>query len=194
MAEFSGRLVQPAVEVVRPKSVVGQRLRFRSVTVSDAEFILRLRLDDRKNQHLSQVDADLAKQREWLARYSADKTQTYFIIETLAGKAVGTIRLYDPRGTSFCWGSWILTDAAPQGSGAESLVMIYSYGLSLGFDASHFDVRRENIKVWQYHERLGAKRVGETNVDFFYTIDRERINAIIERYRSRMPDGVKVIF
>ena len=168
----------------RPALVRGPRLSFRDACPDDAAFILSLRLDPEKNAHLSATSPDLAQQSQWLTAYQSDPKQLYFIIE-YEGRTVGTVRLYDQRGDSFSWGSWILSADAPKSAAVESTLMVYRVGLELGFNAAHFDVRKANEKVWQYHERLGAKRVSETDIDYIYSISRTDILAAIERYRDR---------
>ncbi|MCX9542686.1 GNAT family N-acetyltransferase, partial [Vibrio cholerae] len=88
-------------------------VRLRFVTEQDAEFILQLRLDDKYNQFLSSVSPDLKSQKDWIRKYKDDernKKQFYFIIERLDGTPCGTVRIYDLRDESFCWGSWILNE------------------------------------------------------------------------------------
>lgn len=162
--------------------------------MSDAAFMLALRTDERKGRYLSPTSADLEMQKDYIKRYGQATDQAYFIVETLDKRPVGTIRIYDPRATSFCWGSWILSDDAPKSSAVESTLMIYKYGLTLGFDRSHFDVRKANEKVWQYHERCGAKRTGESEIDYFYSIDRNAIENLFDHYARRVPDGIQVSF
>lgn len=176
----------------KPRLVIGRQLQFRDALPDDAAFILSLRLDPSKNQHLSTTSASLEEQRAWLERYQTDAEQLYFIIEDTAEKAVGTVRLYDKQGQSFCWGSWILSDDAPRSSAVESSVMVYHVGLSCGFTCAHFDVRRANEKVWQYHERFGAVRIGETSQDYLYRIDEASIRTALARYSSRLPAGVRI--
>lgn len=184
--------VQP--ELKKPQSVRGSRLSFRDATMADAEFILSLRTDASKNAFLSKTSNDLEVQRAWLTKYAQDSSQIYFIIEDSDGVPVGTVRMYDVQGSSFCWGSWILSDSAPKSSAIESTLMIYSLGLALGFDSSHFDVRKGNEKVWQYHERLGAIRTAETDLDYYYRFDKAAMEAFIEKYSSRLPEGIEIVF
>lgn len=190
-AAAEGRADHPRV---RTGSATGHRLRFRHVTPGDAEFVLGLRTDARKGKHLSPTSPDIDEQRRYLEKYASINDQAYFIVETLDGRRVGTIRIYDPQGDSFCWGTWILADDAPKSSAVESTLMIYRYGLDLGFQRAHFDVRKGNEKVWRYHERCGAKRVRETDMDYFYEIDREAIEHLFERYGSRIPTGIQTSF
>ncbi len=178
----------------KPRSVTGKQLVFRNATVADAEFILALRTDQNKAQHLSPTVPDIDKQRDWLARYGADDGQVYFVICNLAGKPVGTVRLYDQRGASFCWGSWIKGDGAPSGFGIESALMVYEFALQLGFQRAHFDVRRQNTAVCQFHERFGAALAGEDDDNFYFEMSQPAIQHALEKYRKYLPDGVQVNF
>lgn len=182
-----------AATFCKPRLVRGKTLQFRDATAADAEFILGLRTDDRKGRYLSATTADVEAQRAWLARYANDDSQVYFIICALDGTSVGTVRLYDQRDDSFCWGSWIKSDSAPRGFGVESMLMIYDFALQLGFRCSHFDVRQQNVTVIQFHERLGATRTGETELDYLFEMSNEAILSTLEKFRSHLPDGTTII-
>lgn len=177
-AEDIAALLREHPQLTAPRSARGPSLTFREARPDDAEFILSLRTDPEKNAHLSQVSDDVDAQRRWIS----ENRDPYFIIEHKG--PVGTVRMYDQRGTSFSWGSWILSDEAPKSAAVESTCMVYRIGLDLGFTASHFEVRKANEKVWQYHERWGAVRVGEGETDYYYSIDKGQILAGLERYRK----------
>lgn len=165
---------------------------FRDATVDDAAFILALRTDEKKGEFLSATAPDLQRQQDWLARYASDAGQVYFIICKLDGTPVGTVRLYDRRGDSFCWGSWIKSDGAPSGFGVESALMVYSFALQLGFQRAHFDVRKQNTSVCQFHERFGAVKVDENEDDYFYEMSKQAIDGALQQYRKYLPDGATV--
>lgn len=169
----------------------GRSLVLRDAHPADAEFIVGLRTDARKSRHLSATSPDVQRQRDWLAAYAARDNEAYFIIEDLEAHRLGTVRLYDPRGSSFCWGSWVMSDEAPASAALESALMVYCYALDhLGFGASHFTVHKANESVWQFHERFGAVRRDEDEVQYFYDIDREAILASMQRYRRYLPKGL----
>lgn len=172
--------------------IVGKNLVLRSAVPEDAEFILSLRLDENKNKHISSTSPDVDKQKEWIRGSQNDREQSYLLIEDRAGKRLGTVRLYGPRNNAFCWGSWILSDERPASAAVESTLMVYIYGLFCGFESSYFEVRRENTKVWQYHERMGAVRVDEQGEDLFYEIDNSAIMNMLMRYKDRV-DGKVLI-
>lgn len=174
--------------------VQGKTLTLRDARVEDAAFILSLRTDAEKSRYLSTVSGDLADQQAWLERYAAADDQAYFIIEHQE-EPIGTVRLYDPQGDSFCWGSWILKNGRPSHAAMESALMVYAYAVDhLGFNAAHFDVRKGNERVWQFHERFGAQRTAETELDYFYQLDREAIASSRKRYQRFLEGSVSVEF
>lgn len=174
--------------------VVGRTIHFRDARVADAGFILSGRTDIEKSRYLSSVSGDLADQQTWLQRYGEAIDQVYFIIE-YQEDPIGTVRLYDPRGESFCWGSWILKTGPPRHAAMESALMVYAYAVDhLGFRAAHFDMRRANERVWKLHERFGAHRTVETKFDYFYNLDSQAIAASRQRYLRFLEDSVCVEF
>lgn len=126
-------------------------------------------------------------------RLQKKKDQAYFIIESQIGEPFGTVRLYDAQGASFCWGSWILKDGVPKVAAIESALMVYAYAIDhLGFSESHFDVRMGNEGVWRFHERFGATRVGETELDYLYRIQQSKIFEARQNYKKFLPDPLIV--
>ena len=182
-----------ATQIQKAYRVRGKTLVFRNAEVKDAAFILSLRTDGRKAMYLTPTAPELSRQAMWLEEYAAKTDQAYFIIESQAGIPLGTVRLYDPQGKSFCWGSWILKDGISQSSAIESALMVYAYAVDqLGFQVAHFDVRKGNESVWRFHERFGAKRLKESDMDFFYQINHEQIMLARTRYKKYLPESVEV--
>lgn len=180
-------------KILKASRLVGQTLIFRNASVQDAEFILSLRVDANKSKYLSQTSNDLDLQMAWLERYASMSDQAYFIIEDKSGNRLGTVRLYDPVKDSFCWGSWIVKEGAPPVVAIESALIVYTYALNhLDFKAAHFDVRKGNESVWKFHEKFGAARVAESEIDFDYQISNEAIRASLERYRKYLKNDLLV--
>lgn len=187
-------MMQPdTVRLRKAQRVVGKTLEFRDAGVDDAAFILSLRTDTEKNRYLSSISGALADQQAWLERYARSENQAYFIIE-YQGVPIGTVRLYDPQADSFCWGSWILVNSRPSHAAMESALMVYAYAVDhLGFSSAHFDVRKGNERVWQFHERFGGVRVSETPQDYHYRISLAAISASRLRYKKFLDGTVGVI-
>lgn len=154
-------------------------IRLRFVEVSDAAFILKLRLDDRYNQFLSNVSPEVESQKKWISAYKAEEAegkQFYFIIERLDGVPCGTVRVYDLREDSFCWGSWILNEEKTRLAALESALLVYRFGFeNLGFKKSHFEVMKANEKVLSFHEKMGAAQVSEDVNNIYYEISKESV-------------------
>jgi RimJ/RimL family protein N-acetyltransferase len=175
-------------ECIRGKSVV-----LRNAVVSDAAFILSLRTDPQKSRYLSKVSDQLDAQVAWLIGYEGTDTEAYFVIENVYGIPLGTVRIYDALGDSFCWGSWILLENAPASTAIESALVVYAYALeSLGFQHAHFQVQKANERVWKFHERFGAKRTSENEVQYEYVLPNAAIKSSVDRYRRYLPDGIAV--
>tara|TARA_Y100000815_G_C13302693_1_gene485204 strand:+ start:936 stop:1457 length:522 start_codon:yes stop_codon:yes gene_type:complete len=170
--------------------VESKTVRIRYVEESDAEFILKLRLDERYNQFLSSVNPDVKTQRDWIRRYKvdeADNKQFYFIIERHDGVPCGTVRVYDLQDDSFCWGSWILNEDKTRYSAIESAFLVYEFGFDvLGFTQSHFDVRKGNEKVISFHEKMGALKTHESDVDYFFKISKEAVLSAKEKLKDKL--------
>ncbi|WP_127555569.1 GNAT family N-acetyltransferase [Saccharospirillum alexandrii] len=165
-------------------------IRLRLVEESDAPFILSLRLDERYNQFLSKVMADVESQKSWIKKYKEDESvgnQYYFIIERLDGSPCGTVRVYDLKDDSFCWGSWILNENKTRFSAIESALLVYDFGFqNLGFKKSHFDVMKGNDKVIKFHKQMGAIETGEDEDNYYFEIYKESVDGVKERLRGKI--------
>jgi RimJ/RimL family protein N-acetyltransferase len=183
-----------ATPVIRPARLTGNKLILREVETDDAGFILALRLDPKKSAYISPVQDDLARQVDWIVNYKQGGGQAYFIICDQQLNRLGTVRVYNAIGNSFSWGSWIIADGAPADAAMESALMIYHYALDhLGFRDSHFEVNRDNRSVWAFHERLfGARRVRESDEEYFFELDHDAIVAALQRYRRFLPRPLAV--
>lgn len=165
-------------------------VRLRLIEEQDAEFVLTLRLDDRYNQFLSSVSPSVAAQKEWIKKYKTDEaegTQYYFIIERLDGTPCGTVRIYDLKEDSFCWGSWILNENKTRYAALESAFLVYQFAFeNLNFKKSHFDVRKGNDRVISFHEKMGAIKTGETELDLLFEIEKEAVSRTKSRLISKI--------
>ena len=162
--------------------------RLRLANVEDSEFILGLRTDPELNKHVSGVDGDLESQIRWMKLYKERERQRkefYFIIESKSGDPFGAVRLYDFKPGSFCWGSWMIRKGSPSSAAIESALSVYEFGFSvLRFHRSHFDVRKENLKVIKFHEKFGATRTHEDNDNYYFNFESTAYNETKQRYEK----------
>lgn len=149
------------------------RVGFQLVEEVDAEFILSLRLNQQLNAHISATEVDKGEQQVWVQNYKERERrgeEFYFLIQHKTAN-VGTVRLYDFQGDSFCWGSWLIQPGTAPTVALRSMQLVYELGFDvLQFQSSHFDVRQANKSVWRFHERTGARLVKETELNRYYSL------------------------
>lgn len=172
----------------KEKILYSKNLVLRDVEESDAGFILELRIDPIKSKFLSTTSPLLDDQIAWMRTYQERNDQAYFIIEDKVSRKLGCIRMYNPTKTSFEWGSWLIIEGAAPNVALESALLIYSYARRLGFLTAKIDVRKDNVTVWKFHEKIfGAILVSETEIDRFYEVSAEAIDKRLKRYQKLLP-------
>lgn len=161
--------------------LMGDIIKLELAQIEDASFILSLRLDSEKNKYLSETSNDLSKQEQFIEKSLSSPDEFYFIIKNKnTNEKLGTIRLYDMRDDSFCWGSWIIVNHRPSGTAMDSAKLIYHLGFDvLEFKQSHFDVRNENKKVTDFHLRTGATIISQNEMDTFFIYSKQNFISFI---------------
>jgi len=171
--------------------IEGKRIIMKLVEIDeDADFIFRLRKDKGKflskstswNEHINFL-------RHYKEKEKKGEEYYFVILHKLTKEKLGVVRMYDFRTIdkrkSFCWGSWIIKDNAPKFTAIESALQIYNFGFyELGFEMSHFDVRKENVKVVNFHRRFGAKIVKEDNENYYFHFLKRDFENIKKKYKK----------
>ncbi|MCT7469067.1 GNAT family N-acetyltransferase [Aliarcobacter cryaerophilus] len=167
--------------------IYGKNINMRTVTTEDAKFIYTMRQNQNKTKYLSTVTGTVESQKEWIKSYKQreeEKKEFYFVIESKDEKKLGLVRMYDFKEDSFCWGSWLIKENAPKTAAIESALQIYEFGFySLGFEKSHFDVRKGNDKVIAFHQRFGANIIAEDELDYFFNFEKSDFEITKEKYK-----------
>lgn len=173
------------VKLAKAKSVVGKNLYLRDIIEDDAEFILDLRTDPIKSKYLHATSDRLEDQVSWIRKYTSKTDQAYFVVCDKSDKRLGCIRMYDPIGNSYCWGSWLMVDGLGPLAAVESSLLVYAYGKHLGFKEARIDVRQANRDVWKFHEKFAsAKLIKQDDNDRHYIVEEDRINSLLNKYGS----------
>lgn len=193
--------------MVHKAEVIGKNINLVPVTEGDAEFILSLRLNEELGKHLNKTENNVEKQRNWLRQSIPKEDEWYFVVTDKAGNKIGTIRIYDvidagevyerhkdlqncegsfkseARQKSFSWGSWIIMPQARSYGSFESAILIYRYAFEvLGFEYCHFDVRKANQKVIDFHLRFGAKIISEDEDNYYFTFHKDDFTCKLSEY------------
>lgn len=167
--------------------IYGKNINMRTVALEDAEFIYTMRQNENKTKYLTKVTGSAESQKEWIKNYKIreeEQQEFYFVIESKQDEKLGLVRLYDFQDESFCWGSWLIKEDAPKTTAIESALQIYEFGFyGLGFEKSHFDVRKGNEKVISFHKRFGAKIIDENELDYFFNFKKSDYEITKEKYR-----------
>jgi len=164
-----------------------KNINLRTVETDDAEFIYDMRQNKSKTKYLSQIQGTINEQKNWILNYKKrenDAKEFYFVIESKKNEKLGLVRIYDLKIDSFCWGSWLIKENAPKSTAIESALQIYEFGFyKLGFEKSHFDVRKKNNKIVAFHQRFGAKIVSESELDYFFIFHKKDYEIIKNKYK-----------
>jgi len=167
--------------------ISGKNINMRTVDIGDAEFICQMRQNEFRTKYLSKVNGTVEDQKIWIKNYKRrekDQQEFYFVIESKEHEKLGLVRMYDFKGESFCWGSWLIKENAPKTTAIESALQVYEFGFyKLGFERSHFDVRKGNEKVIAFHQRFGAKIVDEDELYDFFNYEKKEYEAAKKRYK-----------
>ncbi len=176
---------------LRDGVLAGRTIRLRLATVADAAFIHALRSDQERTRFLSAISPEVAAQAEWLRQYKEREEhgeEYYFIIEDAGKQSVGTLRLYDIRGDSFSWGSWLIAPGTAPAVAMESALLVYEFAFGpLGLGGCHFEVRKGNDRVAAFHKRFGARETGEDEMSRQFAFTREDYEAVRQRYEKFLP-------
>ena len=167
--------------------IYGKNINLRTVKIKDALFICNMRGDKFKTKHLSHVDSSIEAQKLWIESYKVrekNEKEFYFVLESKNSEKLGLVRMYDFKEKSFSWGSWLIKDNAPKATAIESALQVYEFGFNkLGFEKSHFDVRKGNDRVVAFHKRFGANIVDQNQADYFFNFERKDYIKIREKYK-----------
>lgn len=184
------------------ESLKGKSIKLSLVQIDDAEFILNLRL--KKGDHLSNASPNINDQINWIKKYKEREVagiEYYFLIQDFNNEKLGVVRLYDFKGDSFSWGSWIIKNNAPILAAIQSVLLVYDFAFyTLGFKNCHFDIRKKNRSVVNFHKNFGANITKEDENNYFFTFSFEDYQKINKKYKSfyashepvKSPEGINI--
>ena len=160
-------------------------LHVRLVNEDDAEFILKLRTNERLSQHIHSTVDDLETQKRWIREYKKREAEgrEYYFIYSQNKDFVGVNRISNIFEYYGLGGSWLCSpDNDPLVSMTTPVV-----GNDICFDEIQLDyivmdVRKANKHVWKFHESVGAIRIGESSIDYYYYLYKDNYYANREKF------------
>lgn len=151
-------------------------LTVRLVDERDVDYILSLRTNKTLTRFIHQTDNNREGQLEWIRNYKKREIEgrEYYFIYLMDGKPVGLNRIYNIFEYYGTIGSWICNpDNEVEVSLKTYLLMFDLMFEHIKLDITLFDVRKENKHVWKLHKMLGAISVGESDIDYYFTLNKE---------------------
>ena len=151
-------------------------LNVRLVNENDVDYILSVRTNKHLTRFIHQTDNDREKQIEWIRSYKTREREgrEYYFIYLLNGKPVGLNRIYNIFEYYGTIGSWICnSDNEAEVSLATYILMFDLMFDHIKLDITIFDVRKANKHVWKLHKMLGAQSVGESDIDYYFTLNKD---------------------
>lgn len=146
-------------------------LKVRLVNEDDAEFILKLRTNEKLSRHIHPTDDDLQKQMLWIRDYKIRESEgrEYYFIFIKDNKPIGVSRISNISDYFGLGGSWLCSpDNNPVDSMTTPFVAHDIMFNELGLAYIVFDVRKANSQVWKFHVSAGAIKIGESDIDYYF--------------------------
>ena len=136
----------------------GYCYRLRPVKLSDAEFIVKTRLEDaERNIYIHKISSDVSLQEEWIRNYLERDGDYYFIVENrFSNESEGLIAFYNVEGNKAEWGRWVIKKGSF--AAAESVKLLYKIAFEqVGLDELYCDTIEDNKAVVSFHTSIGEK-------------------------------------
>ena len=134
--------------------ITGRYVRLRSVLEEDAEFTLEIRQDREKNRFLHKVENSLDRQAGWIKKQQETEGDYFLIAETLGGKPVGTVGIYDIQSGTGHLGRLLMVGNPFQTVEAVMLAAKWAYE-ALGLSQLYGDVHVDNKPSLNISEAIG---------------------------------------
>lgn len=142
-------------------------LHCRLVREEDAEFIVRLRTDEKLARFIHSTSSDIEHQIQWLKEYKKREKVglDYYFIFDIDGQSLGVNRIYNIDEKKFSTGSWVFDKISPYGTAFLAQIITRE----VAFDLLEFDYEEDingtyenNVHVLKYNLANGMKIIGET--------------------------------
>lgn len=157
-------------------------LHVRFVDENDADFIMKIRTNQRNARYIHSTDNDLEKQREYLKNYKSKESrgEEYYLIFEKDGVKQGVLRLYNRKEGNIVIGSWVFDSAADK----KSAPLAYLITCEIAFENLEYQkivdtdgTHQDNKSVWNFHKMMGAeflrKRYEDDDVFIVWQLEKD---------------------
>lgn len=134
----------------------GKYIFLRSVKEEDAEFIVKLRTDDKMNSFVHKVDNDVKKEKSWI-RNQRERERDYFFsfFRKKDEQILGNISIYNVKDGAGELGRWMSYGNAIEN--LESAMLAHDFAFNfLQISSVYTKTMSENKKVVNFWKRFGG--------------------------------------
>jgi hypothetical protein len=158
--------------------VIKYGLLFRFVEITDAEFILSLRTDDKLSLYLNKTSQNIQDQINWINDYKKREVnkEEFYVICCSPDNEIkfGVNRIYNIKNNSFEIGSWLFRSNIGNSIAIVSDLFCRSFFFNqTNFTKCVFEVRRKNKKVLKYHKMFSPRIISEDENNFYFELDKD---------------------
>lgn len=161
-------------------------LHTRLVDISDSEFILSIRTNEKLSKHIHPTRNSIECQKKWIMEYKkreAEGEDFYFIFEKPKGVRLGVCRIYSITESSFTTGSWVFAKNAPMGAGILGDIITKEIAFYLYPKSKQlFDIRKENVNVIGFAKSFHPIQIGEDKENLYFENTKMNFDKYKERY------------
>ena len=150
-------------------------LHVRLVREEDAEFIVKLRTNERNARFIHSTNPNIESQKAWIRNYKEREAngEDYYFIFFSNTLPVGLIRIYniDYIKKNATAGSWVCEPELPIQIPISILIICREIMFDmLGAEKDCFDVRKGNKQVQRTHKMMGAEIVAEDELNYYFEL------------------------
>lgn len=164
-------------------SLDGYCYRLRPVKITDADFIIDVRLEDaERNQFIHTISRDIELQKKWIKKYFETPDDYYFVIENrITGRSEGLISFYNVEDGKAEWGRWVIKKGSL--AAVESVYLIYRIAFEqIGLKELYCCTIADNLSVVSFHESIGeiTRAIHKASMEF-----NGRMVDVVEQYSDK---------
>jgi RimJ/RimL family protein N-acetyltransferase len=149
------------------EAINGNLIDIRSVNENDAEFILKLRTNEKLSKYINKTENNIEKQKIWIKKQLKKEGDFYFIALDNDENPMGLASIYNIDNNDMAeFGRWI--SKGNQIQNLEMVVLLHDLAFfNLGIKELYYVIVKENKKVINFWKRFGAEQKLEYNNGIF---------------------------
>lgn len=142
--------------MIYSEGIIGKYIKLRFVTEDDAEYIIRLRTNEKNSKYIHTTSSNITLQREWIINQQNQEGDFYFIMLNFFDHPIGLISLYNISNKTAECGRWISEGNAFENLEAAKLIHDFGFDV-LSLDSIYTCTAKDNVPVVNFWKRFGGE-------------------------------------